>query len=543
MSTFRYEPLDDSPDAMRVLEVEPDLLDGKISVTLRHERLPTRYRCLSYVWGEDPSDHEILLNGEPIRIRRNLFEFLCTARKYRWGQPLWIDALCINQEDHIERGHQVRQMGRIYQGAIEVLIWLGPQPGLEAFFDLCHKGQQYSHLLPHEAWLSYSIGINTAISDLLQSQSHVMDTALVLLSGHPYWSRTWIAQEVLLARALRVLIGTREMEWQRLIRAIEAYMKYSETSSAKPFRQKFAPMKFHVERQTRVQDSYDSAAGEVWKLLTWLGDTNCLDSRDRIYALLALVRSRKPDLVPFETDYNEHRFALFDAIRRRNHDIDSFEVDYREDPLALFWRTGEHFQAWDSLQYISILYHACGPVDPLYIDALTRYMLPSVSLTGFDLTRSRHTLREYDLQDCSQCYRDIETEIGNTESVVLVCKRSEIIFFNAYAILRSDARGSFSTEIVSHYGNGGSRPIQSHLKHSYGPGVCEIALRSTLSEDWMPLRVFPPRKVWEDYRDLGSFVRVSVPGTYVLDCLRYIFSLSSQVREGTDYTHHSQIEE
>ena len=39
---------------------------------------------------------------------------------------LWVDAICINQEDQTEKGHQVSQMRDIYKGADEVLIWLGP---------------------------------------------------------------------------------------------------------------------------------------------------------------------------------------------------------------------------------------------------------------------------------------------------------------------------------------------------------------------------------------------------------------------------------
>lgn len=44
--------------------------------------------------------------------------------------PIWIDALCINQQDVLERGHQVDMMGVIYRGAQRVIAWLGT-PDLE----------------------------------------------------------------------------------------------------------------------------------------------------------------------------------------------------------------------------------------------------------------------------------------------------------------------------------------------------------------------------------------------------------------------------
>jgi hypothetical protein len=40
-------------------------------------------------------------------------------------QVLWIDAICINQADIVERGHQVQMMGDIYRQRDEALIWLG----------------------------------------------------------------------------------------------------------------------------------------------------------------------------------------------------------------------------------------------------------------------------------------------------------------------------------------------------------------------------------------------------------------------------------
>lgn len=41
------------------------------------------------------------------------------------GEPIWIDALCINQEELPEKGRQVAMMKDIYKHANEVRIWLG----------------------------------------------------------------------------------------------------------------------------------------------------------------------------------------------------------------------------------------------------------------------------------------------------------------------------------------------------------------------------------------------------------------------------------
>jgi Heterokaryon incompatibility protein (HET) len=46
----------------------------------------------------------------------------CYSGNTTW---IWIDALCIDQQNNSERNHQVRVMGKIYEMAIEVLVWLG----------------------------------------------------------------------------------------------------------------------------------------------------------------------------------------------------------------------------------------------------------------------------------------------------------------------------------------------------------------------------------------------------------------------------------
>ncbi|PSN72337.1 heterokaryon incompatibility, partial [Corynespora cassiicola Philippines] len=86
---------------------------------------PAPYRCLSYMWGAPFAHHEILINGGRFRVGDNLHRFLHTARRLYPSQPLWIDAICINQRDLAEKGHQVQAMGHIYRKAKEVLIWLG----------------------------------------------------------------------------------------------------------------------------------------------------------------------------------------------------------------------------------------------------------------------------------------------------------------------------------------------------------------------------------------------------------------------------------
>lgn len=42
------------------------------------------------------------------------------------GETLWVNALCINQSDLVERGRQVKRMGGIFGGPSRVMVWIGP---------------------------------------------------------------------------------------------------------------------------------------------------------------------------------------------------------------------------------------------------------------------------------------------------------------------------------------------------------------------------------------------------------------------------------
>jgi hypothetical protein len=59
--------------------------------------------------------------------RQNLFEALLHLRGKKETRILWVDAVCINQQDKSERNEQVRWMGEIYSSVQQVIIWLGKE--------------------------------------------------------------------------------------------------------------------------------------------------------------------------------------------------------------------------------------------------------------------------------------------------------------------------------------------------------------------------------------------------------------------------------
>lgn len=121
-----HDALNLSEDAIRLLQIQGGSGEAIIECTMRNMTIITApYICLSYTWEPANPKHDISVNGNPLSVGENLYQFLLSARSAGITQPLWIDALCINQFDAKERTHQVCGMGDIYRSAAKGMIWLG----------------------------------------------------------------------------------------------------------------------------------------------------------------------------------------------------------------------------------------------------------------------------------------------------------------------------------------------------------------------------------------------------------------------------------
>jgi hypothetical protein len=126
-SGFQYPQLDKAPGAIRLLVLNPDLSqqDNRIQCKLVTLNLDASYEALSYSWGTpDNLDLKIWVNDFQFPVRKNLYCAL-TALRSATERHLWIDALCINQDDPHEKAHRVGMMDLIYEKAQQVLVWLG----------------------------------------------------------------------------------------------------------------------------------------------------------------------------------------------------------------------------------------------------------------------------------------------------------------------------------------------------------------------------------------------------------------------------------
>ncbi|KAK0638577.1 heterokaryon incompatibility, partial [Cercophora newfieldiana] len=89
------------------------------------------YNALSHTWGTTGRMVPIIVDGKQLLITPNLSEAMTRLeevhqRDQAFKQLWWIDMICINQDDILERGHQVAMMRTIIRTASLVVAWVGP---------------------------------------------------------------------------------------------------------------------------------------------------------------------------------------------------------------------------------------------------------------------------------------------------------------------------------------------------------------------------------------------------------------------------------
>lgn len=83
------------------------------------------YDALSYAWGSPEKTMSISIDNYDLPITVNLHAALLRLRDCFFERIIWVDAICINQEDSKEQGRQVQSMAMIYAMARRVIVWLG----------------------------------------------------------------------------------------------------------------------------------------------------------------------------------------------------------------------------------------------------------------------------------------------------------------------------------------------------------------------------------------------------------------------------------
>lgn len=316
---YRYEILPDAGSSIRLATIQPGKFNDRLELSLRTSPFtpenPPLYEALSYVWGSE-KDPQVLLVGSSthkgvLHVTQNLVGALRHLRREEEPRVVWIDAVCINQADNVEKGPQVAMMGRIYQLASRVIVWLGPAADQSdlAMGLMNGMGQQVEVDFNH-----YALGPSKNASD-----GHVGDRTsplpygkeqlctLCRLMSRPWFERLWVRQEIYLSKSAVVQCGLSRMSWPVFRKAW--YCLY-----AKPW----PDFEFAEEIFKRMRNLYgflhQPRTISLLDLKELFSTAKCKDGRDRIYGILQLLDRKERDALSIQPDYTKPVVDVFQDV-------------------------------------------------------------------------------------------------------------------------------------------------------------------------------------------------------------------------------------
>lgn len=202
---------------IRIISLHPGRDPEPIRCSLRNVHLGDRvsYESVSYCWGLNKPEAEVVCDDGVIPITKNLYALIRRLRRQDDARNLWVDAMAIDQANVEERSQQVTLMKDIFQLSRCTVVWLGEeaQNSHLAMRLLRHLAQTAEERGPH-SWKSH-------VSRSLPPLYHPAWRALSELLQRPWFSRAWIVQEVAVSSDILVVCGAESVPWDNFVRAVQ----------------------------------------------------------------------------------------------------------------------------------------------------------------------------------------------------------------------------------------------------------------------------------------------------------------------------------
>jgi hypothetical protein len=309
-----------------------------------------KYQALSYVWGPAGLTSPICVDGKIFQATINLEAALRHIRRIGESLTLWIDAICIDQNNDFEKSDQVRRMRDIYRGAREVIIWLGQAKpeDTKVWNQLKELGEfaaeeplevNFDHLVDVDekdtraSWyLNLNLKLRKELSQITigyNNHDKILIEPLIYLLTLPWWSRMWVVQESSLARMARVVWGSNEMYWGILWAGLgylstwlhfqsihlmgdESYHKaFSLLERSQPY---WVPIVGSWERINRRLDGTKTKLIDMLLQTSVSSTSTATDPRDNIFGLMGLIDDA--DQLGIQVDYSQDLSTVFERTAR-----------------------------------------------------------------------------------------------------------------------------------------------------------------------------------------------------------------------------------
>ncbi len=340
ITLFKHKPLNRitrTSQPFRLLEIQPSSDPSlEVECTLHEANLlaKPKFKALSYVWGDPSLKVPILLNSKRYDVTKNCYGALLRLREL--GETIvWIDAICIDQRKNSEeKSVQIPLMNYIYPAAKEFIVWLGhlekdrkPNPRetealavslledlslenirkIDSFMEIAKRGEH-----PDLRW-----------------------KALSMVYGHPWFTRLWTHQELVLATSAIFVLNFHTLNFDQMLLATQVIHRASDQMS---LRQLPTYVNEVFRDSEAFKDGLDRARSRTIACVnrhnplphqrcSILGHVNtgrlfnCSEPRDRVFALLGLMDSNIREKIsvdyekPVEEVYTEFTKLIIESSR------------------------------------------------------------------------------------------------------------------------------------------------------------------------------------------------------------------------------------
>ncbi|KAF8849133.1 hypothetical protein BDZ45DRAFT_810221 [Acephala macrosclerotiorum] len=296
-----YQPLKTESKEVRILLLQPGAWADPISCqlkTLPLSEADRQYEALSYAWDAEVGFHDILVNGHPYSIKKNLFLALRRLRKAAEPRTMWADALCINQQSNDEKSHQVVLMREIYQSCVRVFLWLGDYRTNSLDIRTVEDGIRTEP----ESWtrddtmfkafnMINELAAEKHFHELLcyhkNNERRPFDRGalegFMALVSSSWWNRLWVVQEYVLSPQAIVICGSLSAPMQMFSAAMENAAKHGGGCCQKSW--------------AKLRSNQANDMMLLWRKIKDLGQPQDVRDWAKFYHILLYHRNRKTNMV------------------------------------------------------------------------------------------------------------------------------------------------------------------------------------------------------------------------------------------------------
>ena len=276
-AVYSQAPLVTERRDIRILVLAPgsgnDVLCGELVVeSLDYDDL--HYTALSYTWSGSVGEHFISIGSAPLYITENLSMALRRIRGPTRPRNMWIDAICINQDDLEEKAIQVNMMGDIFASATRTIVWLGEKSA------------------DSDVAMDFIGSLQQSTSDQLCDDKNVEQKfwrAIKDLMQRKWWTRVWVVQEALMSRRVLFQCGEKTadvVKFVKLVKEKESRVKHQPEQSELPSEN---PFKNILSNWYAHKGQAEAGGLSLQALLVLTHGFQASVWRDRIFALLGLA--------------------------------------------------------------------------------------------------------------------------------------------------------------------------------------------------------------------------------------------------------------